>query len=79
MKMSKYKTVIEYIILEGHPDVPNPTEEIRESWDIYTFDENYGYSEDYKKDYMVRDLALIASGGYTTKYIKLLKTSIIKL
>ena len=71
----KYKATIKYRIKETHPDL-----KYIEDWyslkdfeytDIYIFDTDYfRWNEVYeRKEYMKHDLALVASGGYTTDHI----------
>lgn len=71
----KYKATIKYRIKETHPDLKYiedwyPLKDF-EYTDIYTFDTDYfRWNEVYeRKEYMKRDLALVAGGGYTTEHI----------
>lgn len=80
--MAKYRAKIKYRIKKTHPDIgcvkdwtPKKVFEIE---DVYTFQEEW-FSEDYEKDYMRHDLALVAGGGYSTNHISNVKYEIEKI
>jgi hypothetical protein len=78
----KWQAKIEYTMDKDHPDVNH----VVGGWyrgkkftyyDEYKFES--GYTEDYMKEYMKKDLKLVAGGGYNTSHIHNVKFQFIKV
>lgn len=76
--MMKYHGKITYTIDKNHPDI-----KYVEGWTeekIFTFEDTYTFNNDYPeesmKEYIKRDLKLVAGGGYNTDHIHNIKFEI---
>ena len=62
-----------YTIDKDHPDsqyIKDWTEDLVRTYsDTYTCNPEYGYSINDKEEYIKRDLALVAGGGYSSEHI----------
>ena len=73
--MIRYKATIKYKVNDTHPDLHCITDwtpdKVFEYEDVYRFDSNYWDSKDTEnmKEYMQRDLSIIAGGGYNARHI----------
>ena len=83
MKTLKYYAQIIYTIDKNHPDI-----KYIDGWekgkiytfeDVYTFNDNYGYTKEDIISHIKNDLKLVAGGGYNSKHIHNVKFNIKKI
>lgn len=71
----KYNATIYYTMKETHPDIKYAKDwskaKVYSYSDTYTFDPSvWEDDEDAMMDYMLKDLSLVAGGGYNTDHIE---------
>jgi hypothetical protein len=68
-KVMKYEGTIVYMIGPGHPD----RKHVRDTSKAFTYSDTFTFDREFPRevieDYIKRELALVAGGGYDTEHI----------